>query len=72
MLPLFKQQFSMFKQHYTYFHTLFHPHVFPKNTNNVTRTALPNGPLVFKTPSSFFVSNIDFIKDKAQIGALPK
>ena len=25
---IFKQQFSVFKQHYTYFHTLFHPHVF--------------------------------------------
>ena len=24
----FKQQFSVLKQHYTYFHTLFHPHVF--------------------------------------------
>ena len=28
--------------------------------------------LVFKTPNFFFISNIDFIKDKAQIGALPK
>ena len=27
-----------------YFHTLFHPHVFLKNTNIVTRTILPNGP----------------------------
>ena len=39
-----KQQFSVFKQYYTYFHTLFHLHVFSKNTNNVTRTTLPNGP----------------------------
>jgi len=33
----------MFKQHYTYFQTLFHPHVFPKNTNNITKNLLPNG-----------------------------
>ena len=26
-----------------YFHTLFHSHVFPKNTNDVTRATLPNG-----------------------------
>ena len=47
MLPLFKQQFSVFKQYYMYFHTFFHPHVFPKNTNNVTRTTLPNEPYMF-------------------------
>ena len=45
----FKQHFLVFKQHYTYFHTLFHPHVFPKNTNIITRTTLPNGPLVAAT-----------------------
>ena len=40
----FKQYFSIFKQHYIYFHTLFHSHEFSKNTNNVTKTTLPNGP----------------------------
>ena len=35
LLPLFKQQFSVFKQYYIYFHTfflnqIFYPHVFPK------------------------------------------
>jgi len=35
----------VFKQYYTHFHTLFHSHVFPKNTNNVIRTTLLNGPL---------------------------
>ena len=39
---VFKHMLSVFKQHYTYFHTFFHPHIFPKNTNNVTRTTLPN------------------------------
>ena len=29
-----------------YFHTLFYPHVFSKNTNYGFRTILPNGPLV--------------------------
>ena len=42
LLQLFKQQFSLFKQHYTYFYTLFHLHEFPKNTNNITRNLLPN------------------------------
>ena len=40
----FEQQFSVFKQHYTYFYTFFHSHVFKKNTSNVIRTTLPNGP----------------------------
>ena len=30
----FKQQFSVFKQHFTYFNALFHPHVFPKMFSN--------------------------------------
>jgi len=42
----FKHMFLVFKQHYTYFHILFHLYVFPKNTNNVIRTTLPNNPLV--------------------------
>ena len=39
----FEQQFSSFKQHYTYFYTLFYSYIFSKNTNNVTRTTLSNG-----------------------------
>ena len=39
LLSLFKQQFLVFK-HYTYFRTLFHLHVFLKNTNNDTSTTL--------------------------------
>ena len=30
-----------------YFHTLFGPHAFSKNTNNVTKIMLPNGLLVY-------------------------
>ena len=30
LVCVFKQQFSVFKQHFTYFNTLFHPHVFPQ------------------------------------------
>ena len=48
MVHVFKQMFLVFKQYYTYFHTLFHLHIFSKNTNNVTRTRLPNDPLSFK------------------------
>ena len=39
--------FLVFKQHYMYFHTLFHSHVFLQNNNNVTKIFLPNRPLVF-------------------------
>ena len=28
LVDIFKQQFSVFKQYYTYFYTLFHSHVF--------------------------------------------
>ena len=42
----FKQHFSVFKQHYTYFHTFFHSHIFLKNINNVTRTTLSNDPII--------------------------
>ena len=38
--------FLVFKQYYMHFYTFFHPHVFPKNTNNITQTPLPNDPLV--------------------------
>ena len=40
----FKYTFSIFKQHYIYFHTFFSPiHVFQKITNNTTQISLPNG-----------------------------
>ena len=48
LVHVFKHMFSVFKQHYTYFHTLFHLHVFSKNTNNVTRTTLPNGSQILR------------------------
>ena len=49
LVKCFEQQFSMFKQHYMHFHILFHPHIFPKNTNNVTRTTLPKAPKTSKS-----------------------
>ena len=30
LVYVFKQQFSVFKQHFTHFNALFHPHVFPQ------------------------------------------
>ena len=30
LVYVLKQQFSIFKQHFTYFNALFHPHVFPQ------------------------------------------
>ena len=40
----FKLTFSHFKQHYTHFHTLFHPHAFSKTPNNNSQTTLPKTP----------------------------
>ena len=53
--------FSVFKQHYKYFHTLFHPYVVPKNINNVTKTILPNEPLIFLTV--FYISLENSVKN---------
>ena len=53
--------FSVFKQHYKYFHTLFHPHVVPKNINNVTKTILPNKPLISLTV--FYISLENSVKN---------
>ena len=59
LFSLFKQQFSVFKQHYTYFYILFYLHIFPKNTNNITRNFLPNGPLdtysIKKLPINIYI-----------------
>ena len=44
MVHVFKYIFLVFKQHYTYFHTLFYSHVFQKITNNITQNPLPNEP----------------------------
>ena len=30
LVCVFKQLFSVFKQHFTHFNTFFHPHVFPQ------------------------------------------
>ena len=34
LVCIFKQQFSVFKQHFTHFNTFFHPHVFPQIFSN--------------------------------------
>ena len=44
LVHVFKHILSVFKQYYTYFHILFHIHIFSKNTNNVTKSTLPNRP----------------------------
>ena len=36
----------VFKDHNMYFYTLFHPHIFLQNLNNVIRNLLPNEPLI--------------------------
>ena len=36
LVVYFEQQFLIFKQYYMYFHTFFHPHVFPQNNNDIT------------------------------------
>ena len=35
------------------FTQFFHSHIFPKNTNNITQTLLPNKPLIFRITLTF-------------------
>ena len=42
MIGKFKHTFEQFKQHYTYFHVLFYPHVYQKYQNYITQTPLSN------------------------------
>ena len=35
LVHMFKHMFSVFKQQYTYFYTLFHPHIFPKKLKTI-------------------------------------
>ena len=44
----FKQYFSIFKQHYTYFHTFFYPHIFSKNTNKVLEQHYQTAPQILR------------------------
>ena len=44
LINLLNNSFSVFKQYYTHFYTLFHSYVFHKTTNNNIQTSLPNGP----------------------------
>ena len=44
----FNNMFSVFKQHYIHFHTLFNLHVFQKYTNNITQITLSNESLFFQ------------------------
>ena len=64
-----------------YFYTLFHQHVFSKNINNVIRTTLPNGALmyvttlfsIFITFSQIFYLNVDHSKgQKPHIFYMPR
>jgi len=61
LVHMFKHIFSVFKQHYTYFYTLFYSHVFLKNTNNVTRTTLPNGISLKKKKIKIMVGSCSYI-----------
>ena len=60
LLHNFKHMFSVFKQHYTYFHTIFHLHVFPKKTENCclnTRTKQTLKLLISKINSIFSIGS---------------
>ena len=53
----FKQQFSVFKQHFTHFNILFYPHVFPQiflNNNFQFLNTYTKRPLSFLFPFFFF------------------
>ena len=53
LVMLFKQQFSVFKHHNTYFTTFFNPHVFLQHLNNVIKNLLRGS---FVNSSLSFVS----------------
>ena len=46
LVRVVQQYFLIFKQYYIYLYTFFYPPVFFKNINNITRTVLPNSPLI--------------------------
>ena len=45
MVNVFEHTFEHFKQYYIFFHTLFHPNVYKKQSNKITQTPLSNTPL---------------------------
>ena len=59
LVSVFEHTFEHFKQHYIYFHTLFHPHVYQKHANNITQTPLPNTPISNSCKSSSEIICID-------------
>ena len=67
LIVYFKQQFSIYKQYYTYFYTLLHLYIFSNNTNNVIRTTLPNGSqnIVKNTKNSKFTTFLQYIRNKS-------
>ena len=56
---LFWATFEHFKFTYTFFHTLFHPHIYQKYSSNITQTSLPNTPKSF--PSGGEMLNFFFL-----------
>ena len=48
MIGHFKRVFSVFKQQYTYFYTLFYLYVFQNTTNNTIQIPLSNRPYITK------------------------
>ena len=57
LIELLNNLFSIFKQHYTFFHTFFHPHIFQKTTNNITQTLLLNESKVISNMNKFSFEN---------------
>ena len=62
LVELLNNSFSVFKQHYTHFHTLFYSHEFQKTINNITRTFLPNRPLIVNINNNARVSRFSTIE----------
>ena len=64
LVSVFKQQFLVFKQHFTYFHTLFHPYVFLQKflnnnfqfLNTCTKWTLNNWNQIFKIHFLIFLN----------------
>ena len=62
LVELLNNSFSVFKQHYTHFHTLFYSHEFQKTINNNTQTLLSNRPLIVNINNNARVSRFSTIE----------
>ena len=67
MVCVFKQLFSVFKQHFTHFYTFFHPHIFSISTNIFKQQFLVFKHVYQTSPKSF--RGVLWDQGQTQVGA---